>query len=331
MKIFITSMNTPRMNTFFPEHLMEKLRSFGEVSRNPHARKMTREELAEELKDTDILITHWGTPQVDAEMLANAPRLKMLAHAAGTVAHIASEAFFEKGIPVLSANPLMARTVAEGALTYILAGQRLFVQKDRSMREKKWENFLSDRISLLDGAVGFIGCGAVARHLMDLLRPFGCKVYVYDPYLPEEALAAWDFARKVSFEEAMRQPVVSIHAAQMPETYHMINAEALALMPDRGLLINTSRGSLVDTQALIRELQTGRIHAVLDVYEKEGAGNQPDELLACMDNCILQPHIAAISGPYLTEGIVADIERFLRGEPLQLTVSLQQYRLMTQE
>lgn len=331
MKIYITAPVNSRMNTFFPDDLMERLRSFGDVYRNPFNRSMNREELAKELADTDILITHWGTPQVDAEMLSKAPRLKMLAHAAGTVAHIASEAFYEKGIPVLSANPIMARTVAEGALTYILAGLRLLPQKDRSMREKKWENFLGDRITLLDGAVGLIGCGAVARNLMDLLRPFGCKVYVYDPYLPEEGLAAWDFARKVSFEEAMRQPVVSIHAAQMPETYHMINAEALALMPDRGLLVNTSRGSLIDTQALIRELQTGRIHAVLDVYEKEGAGNQPDELLALQDNCILQPHIAGICDWHLTESIVNDIERFLRGEPLQFTVSLQQYRLMTQE
>jgi len=180
------------------------------------------------------------------------------------------------------------------------------------------------------GVITF-GLGTVGRNLLNLLRPFACRVHVYDPYLKEDALDQWEFARLASFEEAMSQPVVSVHAAQTPETYHIINEKALSMLPDGGLLVNSSRGSLVDTQALIAALQTGRIRAVLDVFEQEGQGNQPEELLK-LDNVILQPHMAASAVSWqMTDAIVDEIERFLRGEAPELSVSLGQYRLMTQE
>lgn len=332
MKILITAAQGDVFRRHFPERVLNELRSLGEVECSPFSRRFTREELAERLVDTDIVVTHWGTPQIDGQMLAHAPRLKLLAHAAGTVAHIASEAFYERGIPVVSANSVMAQYVAEGVLGYMLAGCRRFVQMDRSMREGKWARQLDARYSLLDGEIGLIGLGTVGRCLLNLLRPFGCHVQVYDPYVAPEALKDWPFARLCTFEEAMRQPVVSIHAAQTPETFHLVDAEALRLIPDGGVLINTARGSLVDTCALIRELQSGRIDAVLDVYDEEGEGRIDPALLACTENTFLQPHMAASPASWkLTQAIVEEIARFVRGEPLRLQVSLKQYRLMTQE
>lgn len=331
MKIYVTARNDAIFPRYFPRHVLDRLEKLGEVEYWPHARTMTRDELAEALKDTDILLTHWGTPQVDAELLEKAPKLKLLAHAAGTVAHIASEAFYEKGIPVLSANAIMAKYVAEGVIGYLLAAMRLIPQHDVLARENNWVRLAPQQKNLLGAKIGLVGCGAAARELLDLLRPFGCDVAVYDPYLPENGLDRWEFARFATLEEVMSQPVVSIHAAQTPETYHMINAERLAMMPDGAILVNTARGSLVDTAALIPEVQSGRIFAVLDVLEQEGPGCVPEELIACPDNTILQPHLAAAVSWPMTAGIVDDIERFLKGEELQLTVSLGQYRLMTQE
>ena len=154
--------------------LLDRLEKLGEVEYWPHTRTMTRDELAEALKDTDILVSHWGTPQVDAELLEKAPKLKLLAHAAGTVAHIASEAFYEKGIPVLSANPIMAKYVAEGALCYLLAGLRLLPQHDVLARENQWVRLAGEQKNLFGAKIGFVGCGAAAREFLDLLRPFGC-------------------------------------------------------------------------------------------------------------------------------------------------------------
>ncbi|MBQ7983576.1 MAG: hydroxyacid dehydrogenase [Clostridia bacterium] len=316
---------------YFPPQLMARLETLGEVVANPHNRQYTREELMTLLPETDIIITHWGSPQYDAELLACAPRLKVLAHCAGTVAHIASETCYERGIPVLSANPVMAKYVAEGALAYILAGVRALGAYDRNMRAGLWHQQMPPTQTIVGGEIGLVGLGAVGRNLLDLLRPFGCAVKVYDPYLPQGALDAWDFASPCSFVQAMANPVVSVHASQTPETYHMIDAAALAQMPDDGLLVNTARGSLVDVDALIPELESGRLRAVLDVYEHENCP-QDARLLACTKNLTLQPHLAGMpSGAAMTAAILDDLERFARGENLRMTVSHAQYLHMTQE
>ena len=112
----------------------------------------------------------------------------------------------------------------------------------------------------------------------------------------------------------------------------IVTVESVSDVPDGATLINTSRGSLVDTKALIRELQKGRLYAVLDVYEHEGAGEVDPELLACTENTILQPHASCCAARWhMTQEIINDLGRFLHGEPLKLQVSLRQYRLMTQE
>ena len=331
MKILITAPQGDIFSRHFPEHILSQLRALGDVAINPHARQFTREELTGELADTDILITHWGALQMTEELLSAAPRLKLLAHGAGTVAHIASEAFYERGVPVISANSVMAGYVAESVLAYILSALHRIPVMDRTMHEGKWQRLHSEVKSLSDGEIGLIGLGTVGRNLLNYLRPFRVKVLVYDPYLKENALNAWDFAHACSFEEAMSRPVVSIHAAQTPETFHMIDEKALRLMPDGGLLVNTARGSLVDTEALMKELNSGRISAALDVFEQEGPGNAPGALMA-YENALLQPHMAASAVTYqMTQAVIDDIRRFLAGQPLTLEIPLAQYRLMTQE
>ena len=334
MKILITAPQDSIFKKYFPQCVLEQLYQIGEVVLNPYSRNFTREELREVLADVDIVITHWGTPQIDKELLEGAPRLKLMAHGAGTVAHIASEAFYEREIPVLSANAIMAEYVAEATLGYLIAGAHKMPQLDRITREDRWEskNEAGKQKSLIGSSVGMIGLGTIARRVLDMLAPFRCRVYVYDPYATPEALSQWTFAVQSDFETAMSQPFVTLHAAQTPETWHMIDENALKRMPDDGILVNSSRGSLVDTQALIRELESGRIYAVLDVYEQEGTGKIPRELLEMKSNTFLQPHMAAAPVTHeMMQGIIDDIKRFINHEPLKLQVSLQQYRLMTQE
>ncbi len=331
MKILFTVPVGGNRDKYFPPKLMARLEALGEMVKNPNGRQYTRKELKALLPDIDIIITHWGSTQYDAELLDCAPHLKLIAHCAGTVAHIASEESYSRGIPVLSANPIMAKYVAEGALAYMLAGIRAIRAYDGNMRAGLWHQNMPQTNTIVGGEIGLVGLGAVGRNLLDMLRPFGCTVKVYDPYLPDGALDAWEFASQCSFEEAMQNPVVSIHASQTPETYHMIDAKALALMPDDALLVNTARGSLIDMEALIPELQSGRLRAVLDVYEREGCP-QDERLLACTDKLTLQPHLAGMpSGSAMTAAIIDDLERFIHGEPLQLAVSYAQYLHMTQE
>ena len=333
MKFLITAPQGAVFNKYFPSHVLESLGKMGEIAINPHERNFTQEELACALHDIDIVITHWGAPQITAEVLDRAPKLKLMAHGTGTVARIASEAFYERGIPVLSANSIMAEYVAEAVVGYMIAGAHKMLQLDQITRADRWDiKHSTCQKSLLGGSIGLIGLGTIARLLLDMLAPFRCSVYVYDPYANPEDLKQWPFASLCDFKTAMSQPIVSLHAGKTPETYHMIDAKALKLIPDDGILINSARGALVDTDALIAELKTGRIYAVLDVYEHEGSGAIPEELLKLTQNTLLQPHMACAPVTWeMTQGIVDDIRRFLNNEPLRLQISLHQYRFMTQE
>ncbi len=330
MKFLVTAPQGEVFKRHFPPELMARLEMLGEVRFNPYTRQLTREELKEELADCDGVLTHWGSTQYDDELLDAAPRLRILAHCAGTVARIASEACYQRGIHVLSANSIMADYVAEGVLGMMLAALRELPRCDQSMKQGKWERRLSKVKTLIGAEIGFIGLGTVGRRLLNLLSPLHCRARVYDPYCPDEVLLACPGARRATFEEAMACPVVTLHASQTPETFHIINAWALSKMPEDGLLINSARGSLVDTEALIAELSTGRIRAALDVFEHENQA-QDARLLVC-PHVLLTPHMAAAPAQsVMTEGIIEAIEAILSGRTTPLEVSLAQYSHMTQE
>lgn len=329
MRFLITMPNRSNFVEYFPQELLDRLSKHGEVIKNETREQFTHDEMKELIRDVDIVLTHWGCVQFDKDILDNANKLKVLAHCTGTVAHIASEECYERGIPVLSANPVMAKYVAEYVLGVMISELREFNRVDATMREGIWKK--NDPKSLFDVKIGLVGLGAVGRNLLDMLRPFGCSVTVYDPYISDASLASWSFAEKGSFEEVLRCDVVSIHASQTPETYHMINENALKTMHDGALLINSARGSLVDTEALISELQSGRIKAALDVYEEEGKA-QDERLLECKNNSLLLPHVAASPAKSsLTAAIIDDIERYINGEPMQYTVNHSQFIHMTRE
>ena len=331
-KILITVPQNRTFARYFPEELVARLQAFGEVRQNPFDRSFTPEELREQISGAEILLTHWGTPRIDETVLQNAPGLRLVAHAAGSVADIASEALYDRGISVLSANAVMAKYVAESVLGYMIAGTHRFLQTDAVLRIGGWDKLEDLQRSLFGAEIGLIGLGAVGRQLLELLSPFGCRVSVYDPYVPKDALKQWDFASLCDFETAMRNPIVSVHASKTPETFHMIDAAALSLLPRGALLINSARASIIDTAALMSALQENRLYAVLDVYEAEGAGKLSEALLRQTENTLLQPHAAAITaGARMTEAVIEDIGRFLHGEEPLLTVSCAQFRLMTKE
>lgn len=329
MRFLITMPQGRNFEKYFPPHLIKRLEKLGEVVTNPTDRQFSRSELSALLQGTDIVLTHWGCKQIDGEILDNAPRLKMVAHCAGTVAHIASKECYERNIPVLSANPIMAKYVAEWVLGAIISALREFNRLDGLMKQGVWQT--NEPSSLFDREIGLIGLGTVGKNLLDMLSAFGCRVKVFDPYIPKNALDKWSFAQASTFEQAMKCSIVSIHAAQTPETFHMVDARALAMIPDGGLLVNSARGSLIDTEALIAQLASSRIYAALDVYDREWCA-QDERLLACKNNTLLLPHIAALpAGSRMTEEIIGDIERFINAQALQYQVSLSQYIHMTQE
>ena len=262
------------------------------------------------LGDVELLLTGWGCPPVDEAVLASAPRLRAIVHAAGSAKAHVTPVCWARGILVSTAAEANAQPVAEYTLATILLANKAARRAERLYRERRGR---VDALAELPAAgnagktVGVVGASRIGRRVIELLRPFDLEVLVHDPYLAEstpldDLLAAAD--------------VVTLHAPSLPSTRHMLDRRRLALMRDGATLINTARGALVDHDALIAELRSGRLCAVLDVTEPEPL--PVDSPLYELPNVVLTPHIAGALGTEvrrLGDAAIDEVARYAAGEP----------------
>lgn len=229
-------------------------------------------EVAAALAEADVLFTCWGATPLTAPVLAAAPRLRAVVHAAGSVKHHITDACWERGIAVTSAAGANALPVAEFTLAAILFAGKQVLRSAQRYRELRTKH---DWLDELDGTgnyrrtVGIVGASRIGRRVIELLRPFDLDVLLYDPYVSEEEAALLGVRLTTLDDLCASSSVVSVHAPQLPETHHLIGAAQLAAMPTGATLINTARGSLVDEAALLPELTSGRLHGVLDVTDPD--------------------------------------------------------------
>jgi len=272
------------------------------------------------LARTEVLMTSWGAPTITADHLAAAPRLRAVLHCAGSVRGIASDALWERDVLVTSAADENARPVAEFTLAaIILACKNVpYLAATASERRGGWSfggihGELSNRGRTI-GIVGFSRIGRRVVELLDLLET--AAVLVTDPTVDAATVAAAG-AELVDLPELLRRSdVVSLHAPALPETAGLVGAAELALMQDGAILVNTARGSLVDTAALEKECVSGRITALLDVTDPEPlpAGS----VLHDLPNVMLTPHVAGSLGSEtrrMSDHALDELERLVRGEP----------------
>ncbi len=276
--------------------------------------------LAGELARVEVLLTGWGCPPLTAAALERMPGLRTVVHTAGSVKGHVTEACWQRGLTVSSAAAANALPVAEYTVAAILFAGKRVVQAARDYRERRDKP--AGGLAHYAGVgnyrrtVGVVGASRIGRRVVELLRPFDLSVLVYDPYL-SAADAAGLGVRAVGLDElARRSDVVTLHAPQLPETRGLFDRSLLALMRDGATLVNTARGSLVDTGALTEELVSGRLHAVLDHTEPEvlPAGSP----LYDLPNVLLTPHIAGSLGNELgrlAHAAVDELERYARGLP----------------
>ena len=306
---------------FMVDPVRDALSAF-DVVHAPHAR--TEDELLQVLKGTVGGITSWKSPQLTRRVIEAAPCLRIIGHAAGSVKGFVDPVAWDREIVVVNAAHVIARYVGEMALLLSLAALRNLPQNDQALRRgERWKpNTWTHTDTLFGKTVGLVGFGATAREFATLLAPFRIELVVYDPYVSEGAVKAFGGCL-MSLEELLRTAdIVSLHAPDSPETKGIMSAERLALMRDGAILINTARGALVDEEALVKELRSGRLKAALDVFSKEPLAD--DHPLRSVEHCIITPHL---SGPVMTErwrmlhAIATDFRRHLiDGEPLQRVV-----------
>ncbi|BBC32021.1 4-phosphoerythronate dehydrogenase [Streptomyces graminofaciens] len=312
----VFAMDPVHLPLLFPPSLMARLRQVAELDPALVVTDFAEPAAASALADAEVLITGWGCPHLDAEVLAAAPRLRTVLHAAGSVRTLVGEALWQRGVTVSSAVAGNALPVAEYTLAMILlAGKDVFAHRERFRQTHTYPSPAETATTGNVGRrVGIIGASRVGRRLLELLRPFDLDVSLYDPYV-DAAVAAELGARSTGLEDLLRgSDIVSLHAPDIPETYRMLDRGRLALIKDGGVLINTSRGALVDPGALTDELLSGRLTAILDVTEPEPLPiGSP---LYNLPNVFLTPHIAGSLGNELERlgaTVVEELERLGAG------------------
>ncbi|WP_228010562.1 hydroxyacid dehydrogenase [Nonomuraea phyllanthi] len=277
------------------------------------------------LADVDVLITGWGCPRIDAAVLDRAPRLRAIAHAAGSVkGHITPEVF-ERGILVSSAAAANAVPVADYTISMLVLAAKSVPRRVRGYASGGWPDgprpgvpSPGERAGLGDATVGVIGASRVGRLVIERLRAYGVTPLLSDPYLDEHETLALGCEPVELDELCRRSGLVSVHAPALPETYRLLDKRRLGLLPDGATLINTARGQIVDTDALTDECVSGRLNAILDVTDPEPlpAGHP----LLGAPGVWVTPHVSGARGRELRalgEYAVGEVERFVTGRPLR--------------
>lgn len=305
-----------------PERAEEMLRSAGYgVTISTKDGVLTRDELKTALAQAPYdAVVSLLTDAIDADMIAAMPpSVKIIANYAVGFNNIDIPAAHARGMVVTNTPEVLTATVAEHTVALLLTLASRTAEGDRFIREGKfvgWEPMLLLGTDIKDKTLGLMGAGRIGSEVAGILhKGFGMKVVYYD-MKKNEALEALCGAKYCpTYEEALAQAdVVSIHVPLLPATHHLINAERLALMKKTALLVNTSRGPVVDELALTQALRAGTIRgAALDVFEFEPKVTQ--ELLT-LPNVVVNPHLASATEETrskMAELVAANIIETLEG------------------
>lgn len=315
-------MNSGTFADQFDSTRLQRLGKAVDLGAVPWTDSLDLPELTERLSEVEILLTSWGVPRLNAARLERMPKLRAVFHCAGTVRSFVSEELWERGIVVTNGADANAIPVAEFTFaSIVLAGKKAHVLSNdaRAFRADWSYSTRRGELGNIGRVVGVIGFSRIGRRVVQLVQQLqDVTCLVSDPHADPGAVAAAG-ARLVPLEELLPlSDVVTVHAPALPETRHLMGARELRAMKDHATLINTARGSLVDTKALEDECATGRITALLDVTEPEPL--PADSVLYDLPNVIITPHIAGSLGTEtrrMSDAALDDLERYLAGqEPL---------------
>ena len=315
---------------FFPAHVLARLEQVGEWE-HFDGREDTPE-LRGRLARADALMTTWHSPFLRMEMLGSPRRVRLVAHCGGEL-KARMEPEVVRQLTVTNAPGPMAAPVAEMALAMVLTLVRQLPRYEREMRDGLVQsNEVVSRGETVRGRrVGIVGFGRIGRAFARMVAPLGPELFVADPYCAEETAAEYG-AKKVETEVLLREcSVVVLAAGLTEETRHMLDARTLGLLPDGAYLVNVGRGGLVEMEALLAELRSGRICAALDVTDPFEP-LPPEHELRRLPNVLLTPHVAAggIEMRHaLGETAAGEVERFFRGERPENVVTPEMLARMT--
>jgi phosphoglycerate dehydrogenase-like enzyme len=254
--------------------------------------------LARFASDLDVLIVSHGAPYVSSDVLAAAPRLSLIGELEGDRFgyRIDLAAAEQRGVLVVDTSHASSLPTAEWALALALIGRRnagaLFrtmIAHEPSLPHAQRSGLGYAGAELQGKSIGMIGFGHIGRHLAALLRPFGVQIAVFDPFAPRDLADACgvDFG---PLEAILDRDVVFVLVPHTPATDQMLGAEELVRLQSGSVLVNVSRGRVIDSDALIRRLEQRDMIACLDVFDPEPV--PPGSRILDLPNVFLTPHIA---------------------------------------
>jgi D-3-phosphoglycerate dehydrogenase len=263
---------------------IELLREPGWIVAQP-----AKDSLSRELADADGLVVRSAT-RVTTELLAQAPRLRVVGRAGVGVDNIDLDEATRRGVLVTSTPGGNAVSVAEHAFALLLALARQVPRHDAAIRAGRWEKSSAAGTELRGKTLGLIGLGRIGSEVARRAKAFEMRVVAYDPYISESAALEMQVELLPLQELLAQSDFVSLHTALNPATQGLINAQTIAQMKRGARLVNTARGELVDERALAEALRSGRLAgAALDVFAEEPPKNSP---LVGLPNVIATPHVA---------------------------------------
>ena len=225
-----------------------------------------REMLLEQIPDTDLVFIRSAT-SIDKEVIDAGVNLKIIARCGVGLDNVDIIEATKRGIHVTNSPEANIVSVAELTVGLIIASARNLIKGNNSLKQKKWDRSALTGIELYEKTLGFVGFGRVARLVASRMQSFGMKIVFFDPYIDEST----QNETKLELDELLQQSdVVSLHVVKNKETINLISKEKLSLMKQDSIIINTSRGGVVDESEVLRLVDNGKLFsAALDVYEQE--------------------------------------------------------------
>ncbi len=335
-KVWFICTQSHRKLVFTDEH-WEQLCAEFDVTTNDSGRNLTTEQVSEGCRGYWGIITGWGAPPLTAEVFENDPDLQIIAHSAGSVksmlsADIVSRYLVPRNIVTFSGNGAIAFNVAESTIGLLLMTARHWIHFNNHYHQTgQWRppDVNANVQGLLGSTVGVVSASAVGRQVIRLLQPWDLQIICYDPYVSAEQMQQLG-AEKVELNELFeRSDHVTVHAPVTAETEKMIGAEQLALLRDGATLVNTSRGWVIDHDALLAECRKGRLFVCLDVTTPEPL--PADSPFRELDNVYITSHTSG-AGYYgyfkIGEQVLEALRACRDGKPVQGAVDYSRYDVL---
>ena len=278
--------------SLFAQFDIDRLKEYGDVSLT-YFDEIDEQGLTHAVKGVDAAISSWETPAFTANVLDAAPDMKIIAHAAGSVKPVVTDAVWDRGVIVTSSAAAISIGVAETTLCFFLMAGKRMPWLVNDVRKGGWQDpaIMSQMKESFRAVVGLIGCGNVGGELIRLLKNFEVEILLSDPYKTAEQAKELG-VRKVELDELLStSDFVCMTAPLTDETRGSFGKEQLSLIKDNAVLINTARAAIFKEDELIEELQKGRFVACIDVTDPQEPP-PADHPLRKLDNVFLTPHIA---------------------------------------